>query len=191
MYFKQKYYGILLLYILTITRYLRGQAHDSTGKIIIHTPVEFTESTQNPISSDSVTRNDKLTHYIPTTKTNVRQTNQSRISVEMPARRQLHDTKPGEMGESYENVRKYKLSQDFEELNRSRRSGRTRTVVFNDKNGKYHSKQHEEKHSEDFPFKSFSNIDCNQGKIQNLHRGKFSITGNDENHSDSVTPGKL
>uniref|UniRef100_A0A4W5PJI7 ZP domain-containing protein n=2 Tax=Hucho hucho TaxID=62062 RepID=A0A4W5PJI7_9TELE len=193
--FKQKGYGILLLYILTITRCLRGQARVSTGKIVIHTPVEFTESTQNPLSRDSASRNDKLTHDIPTRKTNVRQTNQSRISVEMPAQRQLHETKPGEIGESYENVRKYKLSQDFEELNRSRLSGRKRMVVFNDKNGKYHSKQHEERHSEDLPFNSYSNIDCIQGKIHNLHRGKFSITGNDENHSqmayhsDSVTPG--
>ena len=64
-----------------------------------------------------------------------------------------------------------------------------RMVLFNDKNDKYHAKQHEEKHSGDLPFKSYSNSDCNQGKIQNLHRGKFSFTGNDENHSDSVTPG--
>ena len=115
----------------------------------------------------------------------------------MPARRQIHETKPREIGESYENVYFRTLSQDFEELNRSRLSGRKRMVVFNDKNDKYHAKQHEEKHSEGLPFKSYSNIDCNQGKIQNLHRGKFSITGNDENHSqmayhsDSVTPGKL
>ncbi|XP_036794392.1 uncharacterized protein LOC110538327 isoform X2 [Oncorhynchus mykiss] len=113
----------------------------------------------------------------------------------MPARRQIHETKPREIGESYENVYFRTLSQDFEELNRSRLSGRKRMVVFNDKNDKYHAKQHEEKHSEGLPFKSYSNIDCNQRKIQNLHRGKFSITGNDENHSqmayhsDSVTPG--
>ncbi|XP_024289045.1 uncharacterized protein LOC112258738 isoform X1 [Oncorhynchus tshawytscha] len=195
MYFTHKCYGILLLYILTITRYLRGQAHDSTGKIIIHTPVEFTESTQNPLSSDSVSRNDKLTHYTPTTKTNVRQTNQSRNRVEMPARRQIHETKPREIGESYENVYFRTLSPDFGDLNRSRLSGRKRMVVFNDKNDKYHAKQHEEKHSDGVPFKSYRNIDCNQGKIQNLHCGKFSITGNDENHSqmayhsNSVTPG--
>ncbi|KAK6311821.1 hypothetical protein J4Q44_G00174850 [Coregonus suidteri] len=201
MYVKQNGYRILILYILTITRCLRGQAHDSTGKIIIHTPVAFTESTQNHLSSGSISRNDKLTQDIPTTKTNARQTNPSRISVDKPARRQFHETKPGEIGESYENARKYKLSQDFEEVNRSRLSGRkrmrfqSRMVLFNDRNGKYHAKQHEEKHSEDSPSKSYSNIDCNQGKIQNLHRGKFSITGNDENHSqmayqsDSATPG--